>query len=64
MRLLTGGVVHVAGVIEEDLRDRETSLHKAHMQTLLIWLPVLWQNCCQKMKFSQMLPICYLEQKY
>ena len=34
MRLLTGGVAHVAGVIEEDLRDRETSLHKAHIANL------------------------------
>lgn len=31
MRLLRGGVAHVAGVIEEDLRDRETGLYKAHI---------------------------------
>ena len=34
MRLLTGGVAHVAGVIEEDLRDRETGLYKTHIAGL------------------------------
>ncbi|MBS0186325.1 MAG: transposase [Proteobacteria bacterium] len=32
MRILKGGVAHVSGVIEEDLRDRETRLHKAHIE--------------------------------
>lgn len=31
MRILKGGVAHVAGVIEEDLRDRETGLYKAQV---------------------------------
>ena len=31
MRLLKGGVAHVAAVIEEDLRDRYTRLHKSHI---------------------------------
>lgn len=30
MRVLTGGVAHVACAIEEDLQDRETGLYKAH----------------------------------
>lgn len=34
MRVLKGGVAHVAGVIEEDLRDRETGLYKAHIAGL------------------------------
>lgn len=34
MRLLTGGVAHVACVIEDDLEERETGLHKAHIAGL------------------------------
>lgn len=34
MRLLTGGVAHVACIIEDDLQDRETSLHKSHIAGL------------------------------
>jgi hypothetical protein len=34
MRLLEGGVAHVANVIEEDLNDRETFLHKPHIRAL------------------------------
>ena len=34
MRLLTGGVAHVACVIEDDLEERETGLHKAHVRGL------------------------------
>ncbi len=30
MRVLRGGVAHVACAIEEDLQDRETRLYKAH----------------------------------
>jgi hypothetical protein len=34
MRLLKGGVAHVACVIEKDLRDRETGLQKPHIKGL------------------------------
>ena len=34
MRLWTGGVAHVATVIEGDLRDRETGLHKPHISAI------------------------------
>ena len=34
MRLLKGGVAHVASVIEEDLEDRETGLQKPHIKGL------------------------------
>ena len=34
MRLLTGGVSHVSTVIEDDLRDRLTGLHKPHVSSL------------------------------
>jgi hypothetical protein len=34
MRLLTGGVSHVACVIEDDLQTRETRLHKSHIAAL------------------------------
>ncbi len=31
MRLFKGGVAHVAAVIEKDLQDRDTGLHKPHI---------------------------------
>ena len=34
MRLLTGGVAHVAAIIEEDLKDRVTGLQKSHISGL------------------------------
>lgn len=34
MRVLTGGVAHVAGVVEQDLFDRETGLRKQHVEGL------------------------------
>src|ERR1700749_328658 len=34
MRLLKGGVAHVATVIEDDLNYRETGLHKPHISAL------------------------------
>lgn len=34
MRLMSGGVAHVATVIEDDLIDRDTSLHKPHVKSL------------------------------
>jgi DDE family transposase len=34
MRALTGGVAHVAGVVEQDLFDRETGLRKQHIEGL------------------------------
>lgn len=34
MRLLTGGVPHVYTVIEDDLREKLTGLHKPHVYSL------------------------------
>lgn len=34
MRVFTGGVAHVAGVVERDLFDRETGLRKQHVEGL------------------------------
>ena len=34
MRLLTGGVAHIAATIEEDLHDRDTGLQKPHVPGL------------------------------
>src|SRR3954453_1165612 len=34
MRVLTGGVAHVAGMVEQDLFDRETGLRKQHVEGL------------------------------
>ena len=34
MRLFKGGVAHVATVIEEDLRDRDTGLQKPHISAI------------------------------
>ena len=34
MRLLKGGVAHVATVIEDDLNERTTGLHKPHISAL------------------------------
>lgn len=34
MRLLEGGVAYIASVIEEDLLDRDTKLHKPHVASL------------------------------
>jgi Transposase DDE domain len=34
MRALTGGVAHVAGVVEQDLWERETGLRKQHIEGL------------------------------
>lgn len=34
MRILTGGVAHVACVIEDDLKDRDTQLQKPHINAL------------------------------
>lgn len=34
MRVFKGGVAHLATVIEDDLRDRETGLHKPHVSAL------------------------------
>jgi Transposase DDE domain len=34
MRVLSGGVAHVAGVIEDDLMGRETDLYKSHISGL------------------------------
>jgi len=34
MRLLKGGVAHVATVIEDDLKERETGLHKPHIAAI------------------------------
>ena len=34
MRILTGGVSHVAGTVEADLADRETGLQKPHIKGL------------------------------
>jgi hypothetical protein len=34
MRLLKGGVAHVASVIEKDLEGRETGLYKPHIKSL------------------------------
>ena len=34
MRAKTGGVVHVASFIEEDLLDRDTGLYKPHIEAL------------------------------
>lgn len=34
MRLLKGGVAHVAAVIEDDLQGRNTGLHKPHISAL------------------------------
>jgi hypothetical protein len=34
MRVFTGGVAHVAGVVEQDLFDRETGLRKQHVEGL------------------------------
>ena len=34
MRLLSGGVAHIATVIEDDLSDRNTKLHKPHIEGL------------------------------
>ena len=34
MRLLTGGVAHIAARVEEDLRDRDTGLQKPHIPGL------------------------------
>ena len=31
MRYTTGGVAHMAAVIEDDLQDRDTGLHKPHV---------------------------------
>lgn len=32
MRVLSGGIAHVARVVEEDLFDRETGLRKQHVE--------------------------------
>ena len=34
MRYTTGGVAHMAAVIEDDLQDRDTGLHKPHVKGL------------------------------
>ena len=34
MRYTTGGVAHTAAVIEDDLQDRDTGLHKPHVKGL------------------------------
>src|SRR3954453_3294834 len=34
MRVLTGGVAHVAGMVEQDLFDRDTGLRKQHVEGL------------------------------
>jgi hypothetical protein len=34
MRLFKGGVAHVASVIEDDLRDRDTGLQKPHFSAI------------------------------
>jgi len=34
MRAISGGVVHVASFIEEDIHDRETGLYKPHIEAL------------------------------
>lgn len=61
MRLMSGGVAHVAATIEDDLIDRNTSLHKPHMKSLADlaasvlscrssntaeWISVLPRNMC------------------
>jgi len=34
MRYTTGGIAHMAAVIEDDLSDRDTGLHKPHIKGL------------------------------
>jgi len=34
MRLFTGGVAHISSTIEDDLRFRNTNLHKSHIAGL------------------------------
>ena len=37
MRYTTGGVAHMAAVIEDDLQDRDTGLHKPHVKDWRIY---------------------------
>ena len=57
MRVLTGGVAHIATRIEEDLRDRETGLQKPHIPALAdLAACVLSTRCANTAEWIAVLP--------
>jgi hypothetical protein len=65
MRLLSGGVAHVATVIEDDLINRNTSLHKPHVKSLAdLAASALSCRCANTAEWISVLPRkCYYKSK-
>lgn len=57
MRLLTGGIAHVASVIEEDLGDRETGLQRPHIKAIAdVCSAALTTRSCNTGEWGAVLP--------
>lgn len=57
MRLLTGGVAHISSTIEDDLRYRETRLHKSHVAGLSdLVASTLSSRSCNSYEWLSVLP--------